>query len=145
MSAPIVLVTGTGGFIGTWVLRESQRTGLQAVALDRGEPHAIGYTGIVGYDYVEHVANAFVRGVLECPPGATIVDLPSQPATTHEIVRLIESHHPQATGKITVAGTKIPANIPPCPRPIAKVLPNWQATPREDGIARTLQYYYRLS
>ena len=36
----------------------------------RGEPYTIGYTGVVGYDYVEDVARAFVRGALECPAGA---------------------------------------------------------------------------
>lgn len=107
----------------------------------RGEPYTIGYTGNVGYDYVEDVARAFVRGALECPSGATIVDLPSEPATTEEFVRLIEFHHPAANGKITVAGPAIPSNIPPCPRPIAKVLPDWQVTPLADGIKLTLQYY----
>lgn len=33
MSEPIVLVTGAGGFIGTWLLRELQRRRLHAVAL----------------------------------------------------------------------------------------------------------------
>jgi len=52
----------------------------------RNDSYQIGYIGAAGYDYVEDVARAFVRGAFECPAGATVADLPSEPATTHEIV-----------------------------------------------------------
>lgn len=107
----------------------------------RGEPYTIGYTGRVGYDYVEDVAHAFVRGVLECPAGATIVDLPSEPATTEEFAHIITQLEPQAVGKIAICGPAIPPNIPPQSRPLAGVLSNWEATPLRSGILKTLEYY----
>jgi len=107
----------------------------------RGEPYQIGYTGKVGYDYVEDVAQAFVQGVWECPAGATVVDLPSQPATTEEIVRRIESCLPGAKGCLTVGGPPIPDNVPVALRDVRQVLPGWQPTPLADGIAKTIAYY----
>lgn len=110
-------------------------------AVVRGERYQIGYTGIVGYDYVEDVATAFVRGVLECPVGATVADLPSERASTHEIVQHIEQCLPEAAGLITVAGPAIPSNVPPTLRDIRELLPGWEPTSLSDGVAGTIAYY----
>lgn len=110
----------------------------------RGEHHQIGYTGTAGYDYVEDVARAFVRGVLECPAGATVADLPSEPATAQELVRQIERCLPEATGRITVSGPAIPSNIPVAFSDIRQVLPGWEPTSLANGIARTIAYYRRV-
>jgi nucleoside-diphosphate-sugar epimerase len=107
----------------------------------RGESYQIGYTGTAGYDYVEDVARAFVRGVFECPVGATFADLPSQPATTHEIVQIIERCVTAAAGRISVTGPAIPENIPSDFRDLRQVLPGWEPTPLASGIARTIAYY----
>lgn len=112
-------------------------------AAARGESYQIGYTGTAGYDYVEDVARAFVRGALECPAGATVADLPSEPATTHEIVHHIEKSLPAATGRITVSGPAIPANVPTAFSDIRQVLPGWEPTSLASGIAQTIAYYQR--
>jgi len=109
----------------------------------RGERYQIGYTGTAGYDYVEDVARAFVRGVLECPAGATVVDLPSEPATTQEIVQQIERCFPEAMGRITVSGPAIPSNIPSAINDIRRILPGWEPMSLAKGIARTIAYYRR--
>jgi len=110
----------------------------------RGESYEIGYTGIAGYDYIEDVARAFVRGVLECPAGAIVADLPGEPAAPHEIAQHIGRCCPEAIGRITVSGPAIPANVPPAPRDIRRVLPGWEPTPLASGIARTIAYYRRI-
>ncbi len=114
---------------------------LAARAAALGESYTIGYTGRVGYDYVEDVARAFVRSAFECPPGHTVVDLPSEPATTEEFRSAIIDVVPSAASRITVNGPSIPSNIPPNPNYIANVFSDWQATSLRDGVRKTVEFY----
>lgn len=106
-----------------------------------GEEFTIGYRGRVGYDYVEDVSTAFVRAAFECPPGATVVDLPGELATTEDFVQAIAQAVPSSAGRIHVNGRSIPANIPPRPNYIANLFPGWQATSLLDGVRKTADYY----
>ncbi|MCE9528326.1 MAG: NAD(P)-dependent oxidoreductase [Planctomycetales bacterium] len=110
-------------------------------AAARGEPFAINYTGSVGYDYVEDVSRAFVQAALNPTSGSTVVDLPSQIATTEEFVRVISRIVPAAASLVTVSGAAIPPNVPPRPHFIAELYPDWQATTLEDGIRKTVEFY----
>lgn len=114
---------------------------LAARAAVRGEHFCIGYTGRVGYDYVEDVARAFVRAALETPSGAHVVDLPGAIADTTEIVDAILDAVPQAKDLITIQGPPIPAHAPPKPHFITELLPDWQTTSIRDGIRRTVDFY----
>jgi len=114
---------------------------LAARAVTSGESYAISYTGCVGYDYVEDVARAFVQAALSPPPGSTIVDLPSQLATTEEFVRAIDRVVPGASSLITVNGPAIPSNIPPQPHYISALFPDWIVTTLEEGIRQTIEFY----
>lgn len=110
-----------------------------------GGEYVIGYTGLAGYDYVEDVAELLVRAAFECPPGSTIVDLPSERAVPEDFVDLITSFRPESAGRIRVAGPQIPANIPAAPRDVRHVFKGWQPTPLREGVRRTLEYYRRLA
>lgn len=114
---------------------------LAARAAVRGEPYNVAYRGRVGYDYVEDVARAFVRGALETPPGWHIADLPGEVATSEEFVQAIVDVIPEARSKLTVDGPSIPCNIPPQPNYIQCLFPDWQATSLADGVRRTIDYY----
>ena len=114
---------------------------LAAKAAALGESYTIGYTGQVGYDYVEDVARAFVRAASECPPGATVVDLPGEQATTEEFARAIESVAPDSVGRIHVSGPSIPSNIPPQPKFISNLFADWRATPLVEGVRKTVDFY----
>ena len=107
------------------------------------ENYAIGYTGRVGYDYVEDVARAFVRAATECPPGATVADLPGEIATTEEFRAAILQCVPGASSHITIAGPEIPANIPPNPYYITELFSDWQTTTLLEGVQKTIDYYVR--
>ena len=116
---------------------------IKAAAMEEG--YTIGYNGQVGYDYVEDVARAFVRAAFECPAGATVVDLPGEQATTEQFARIIETVVPSSKGRIHVHGPVIPANIPPNPRYISELFPDWQATSLVEGIRRTVEFYRTAS
>jgi len=106
-----------------------------------GGSYTIGYTGSVGYDYVEDVALALVRAAFECPAGATVVDLPGEQATTEQFAQTIEAVVPGAKGRIHVDGPVIPANIPPDPKYISELFPDWRATSLIDGVRSTVGFY----
>ena len=114
---------------------------LAARAAAAGESYTIGYTGRLGYDYVDDVAQAFVWAALETPRGATVVDLPSQSATVEEFVASLDRVVPGAASRITIDGPPVPANIPPEPHDISRLFPDWRATPLEEGIRRTVAFY----
>lgn len=114
---------------------------LAARAAARGEPFCISYTGRVGYDYVEDVARAFVRGALETPPGAHIVDLSGEMADVTEVISAITAAAPGAVPKLSANGPPIPAHAPPNPRFISTLYADWRTTPLGEGIRRTIEFY----
>lgn len=114
---------------------------LAARAAAMGESYSIGYTGAVGYDYVEDVARAFVRSAFECTECATVVDLPSEQATTQEFVHAIETVLPNATGMIQIDGPEVPTNVSPTPRDITTLFPDWSPTSLLDGVRQTIDFY----
>ena len=110
---------------------------LAARAAARGEGFCISYTGRIGYDYVEDVARAFVRGALETPPGAHLVDLPGEAADVDQVIAAIGAALPGAALKLSVNGPPIPAHAPPNPRFISTLYPNWKTTPLAEGLPTT--------
>lgn len=114
---------------------------LAARAAARGEPFCINYTGRVGYDYVEDVARAIVRGALETPPGAHIVDLAGEMAEVDQVLAAIAAAAPEAAPKLSVKGPPIPAHAPPDPRLISTLYPDWKTTSLGEGMRRTVEFY----
>jgi nucleoside-diphosphate-sugar epimerase len=106
-----------------------------------GQSFQINYRGLVGYDYVEDVADAFVRTAFETPEGAIVVDLPSEPATVEQLVAAIDRAVPGASNKITIDGPTLPRNDSPRDRVITEILPDWKPTSITDGIQRTVDFY----
>jgi UDP-glucose 4-epimerase len=106
-----------------------------------GQPFQINYRGLLGYDYVEDVADAFVRAALETPPGAAIVDLPSEPATVEQLVEVIDQIVPGAAKTLTIDVPAIPHNDSPRDRLITEILPDWQPTSLVEGLRRTVNFY----
>ena len=114
---------------------------LAARAAATGESFHINYRGLVGYDYVEDVAEAFVRTALETPRGAHVVDLPSEPATVEQLVAAIDTVIPGAAAKITISGPVLPRNESRHEQVITDILPDWRATSVADGMRRTIEFY----
>ncbi|HND51859.1 MAG TPA: NAD(P)-dependent oxidoreductase, partial [Pirellulaceae bacterium] len=114
---------------------------LAARAAALGESYRIGFRGRLGYDYVEDVAQAFVRGAFATPAGAFTAELPSQSATPEEIVGLLDRIVPGCAARIDVAGPELPSNVPDHPEPLEQLFPGWQATSLEAGLRKTIEFY----
>ena len=117
---------------------------LAARAAARGEPYCIPYSGRVGYDYVEDVAEAFVRGALETPAGALVVDLPGEPADVSQVLSAIARAAPDGARNLSFAGPPVPATPPPRPRFIQTLFPDWKTTSLVEGLRRTVSHYRAL-
>ena len=114
---------------------------LAARAAALGEAFTIDYSGPAGYDYVEDVARAFVRGAFETPEGSNVVDLPSVEATTDEMVATINELVPESHGQLTTRGEGIPSNTPANWHLISELFPDWSATSLQDGLRKTIEFY----
>ena len=114
---------------------------LAARAAARGEPFSINYTGRIGYDYVEDVARAFVRGALETPPGALTIDLPGELADVTQVIAAIRAVAPESSAKLSAGGPLLPTHTPSNPRFISSLYPDWNTTPLTEGIRRTVEFY----
>ena len=114
---------------------------LAARAAARSEAFCISYTGRVGYDYVEDVAQAFARGAMETPPGAPVVDLPGEMADVNEVITAIAAVAPEAVANLSVKGPPIPVHAPPAPCYISTLYPDWKTTSLAEGIRRTVEFY----
>jgi|GEM_PF-75611 len=112
-----------------------------ARAAVRGEAYCIRYTGRIGYDYVEDVAEAFVRGALETPEGAHVVDLPGEVADVTQVVAAIVQAAPESAARITIEGPVIPAFTALQPRSIATLFPDWTTTSLVEGLRKTVEHY----
>ena len=114
---------------------------LAAKAVADGERYQINYQGLLGYDYVEDVADAFIRTALETPPGAAVVDLHSEPATIEQLIDAIGQAAPESRGRVTYSGPAIPRNDSPRTRVITELLPDWRPTALTEGFRRTIDFY----
>ncbi|MFO0902958.1 MAG: NAD(P)-dependent oxidoreductase [Pirellulales bacterium] len=115
---------------------------LAARAAALGESYTIGFEGCLGYDYVEDVARAFVDSALASPVGASLVDLPSEPATPQQFIQLLDELVPGSGSRLAVAGPTIPSNVAPTPAPINELFPDWRVTSLREGLARTVAFYH---
>lgn len=114
---------------------------LAARAAAHREPYCIGYTGIAGYDFVEDVARALVRGATQCPAAFTIADMHCQQATVEGLVEEIEAILPGSRELLSIAGPKLPASLPTQPSYVETIFPGFQATPLREGLRKTIHYY----
>jgi nucleoside-diphosphate-sugar epimerase len=114
---------------------------LAARAAAHGAEYTIGFRGVLGYDYVEDVARGFVRGALECPAGAHVVDLPSELASVEQILESLEQIVPSSRGRLKVQGPALPSNDSPHDHMISGLFPDWRTTPLAEGLRRTVEFY----
>jgi UDP-glucose 4-epimerase len=116
---------------------------LAARAAAAGESFCIGYTGIAGYDYVEDIAHAFVRGTLETPSEAQCVDLPGERVEVSDIVAAINAAVPGAAARLSIKGPPIPTHSSANPQLISGLFPDWSPTSLAEGMRKTVEFYQK--
>jgi nucleoside-diphosphate-sugar epimerase len=66
-----------------------------------GRPYEIGFSGPANVEYVEDVAECFVRCALEAPDGAPVYNMRGEVLTVDDMIGVIEELFPSAKGTIT--------------------------------------------
>jgi len=117
---------------------------LAARAVALGESCVLGFTGKLGLVFVEDVARAFVSCALEPPSGAHAIDMPGEELSVEEIIRTLERIQPGAGSKVSAEGPAFAESREDHPRLLNQYYANWQDTPIEEGLRRTVQAWAAL-
>jgi len=116
---------------------------MKAVAL--GRPFQIRLTGHMDLQYVEDVADTFVRCLLAPLEGAYVFNLEGATLTMEELVNLLDRLRPGAGKLITASGPKVPVAHRMDGSHLRTQVPGVTNTPLEQGIHRTLGLFAHLA
>jgi nucleoside-diphosphate-sugar epimerase len=117
---------------------------LAARAAALGENYTFSFSGSAGLVYVEDVAAAFVRSALETPPGSHLIDMPGDAVTMEQVVEVLGRLCPDMRGKLSISGPPLPATREEHPVLMSSLYPDWQKTPLEEGLRRTVEGWAEL-
>jgi nucleoside-diphosphate-sugar epimerase len=115
---------------------------MRAVAF--GERFCIRLTGYMDLQYVEDVAESFVRCLLAPLEGAYVFNLEGTVATMDELIGTLERLRPGAARRITAAGSQVPVAYRMDGAQLRAHVPGIPRTPLEAGIRKTLEMFERL-
>jgi nucleoside-diphosphate-sugar epimerase len=112
---------------------------MKAVAL--GMPFTIRVSGFMDLQYVEDVAETFVRSALDPLEGAHVFNLAGSIVRMEDFVDRLATVRPGA--RITVSGPQVPVSYRMDASALHAALPNLPQTPLDEGIRRTLEIFER--
>jgi nucleoside-diphosphate-sugar epimerase len=115
---------------------------LKAVALEK--PFQIRLTGFMDFQYVEDVAETFVRCLFSDVEGAHVFNLAGDVVRMEDFIGLIEKQEPGAAGLITAAGPQVPVAYRMDASQLHSHVSGIPKTSIEEGIAKTLALYRQL-
>ena len=115
---------------------------MRAVAL--GEPFRIRLTGHMDLQYVEDVAESFVRCLLAPLEGAHVFNLEGAVIAMDELIETLERLRPGASRLITAEGPQVPVAYRMDGSRLRAHVTGIPLTPLEDGIRKTLEMFERL-
>ena len=111
---------------------------LKAVALQK--PFQVRLTGFMDFQYVEDVAETFVRCLLSDVTGAHVFNLAGDVMRIEDFIRLIPGSSPW----ITAAGPQVPVAYRMDASQLHAHVSDIPKTSLEEGVAKTLDLYRRL-
>ncbi|HXG32501.1 MAG TPA: SDR family oxidoreductase [Bryobacteraceae bacterium] len=115
---------------------------MKAVAL--GAPYQIRLSGRMDLQYVEDVAEAFVRCLLAPLEGARVFNLAGDVISMEELIALLERLRPGARHLITASGPPVPVACRMSDKALRAAVPDLPKTPLEEGVRRTIELFERL-
>ena len=115
---------------------------IRAVAAD--EPYQIRLTGFMDMQYVEDVAEAFIRCVLSPVEGAYVFNLAGDVVSIASFIDTLEEIAPGAASRITAAGPQVPVAFRMNDSALQSTVGAMPKTPLREGIQRTLHIFREL-
>jgi len=115
---------------------------MKAIAL--GVPFQIRVSGYMDLQYVEDVAETFIRCALSDVSGAHVFNLAGSIVKMDEMVELFERLRPGAKRLVTVAGPQVPVSYRMDASALHNTVPGIPRTSLEDGVRKTIEMFEGL-
>lgn len=106
-----------------------------------GEPFQIRLSGHMDLQYVEDVAESFIRCALSDVEGAHVFNLAGTIVEMNELVSIIDRYSPGAAKLLSVAGPQVPVSYRMDASLLHAAVPGIPQTPLEEGIATTIRMF----
>jgi nucleoside-diphosphate-sugar epimerase len=113
-------------------------------AVAEKQPFRIRVSGNMDLQYVEDVAETFVRCLLSDLAGAHVFNLEGSVVDMDDLVAMLERFRPGARALISVEGPKVPVAYRMDDSQLRAAIPGIPKTGLEEGIRKTLEYFERL-
>jgi nucleoside-diphosphate-sugar epimerase len=113
-------------------------------AVAEKQPFRIRVSGNMDLQYVEDVAETFVRCLLSDLAGAHVFNLEGSVVDMEDLVAMLERFRPGARALISVEGPKVPVAYRMDDSQLRAAIPGIPKTGLEEGIRKTLEYFERL-
>lgn len=115
---------------------------IRAVALE--QPYTIRLTGFMDMQYVEDVAEAFVRSLLAPLEGAHVFNLAGDIVSMENFIETLDHIRPGAASLIRCDGPQVPVAFRMDDSAIQAAVGSIPKTPLLDGVKRTLEIFTSL-
>jgi nucleoside-diphosphate-sugar epimerase len=109
-----------------------------------GKPYQIPLGGYMDLQYVEDVAEAFVRSALATVEGAHVFNLAGDVIHMDAIIDALEALRPGARQLISAGGPQVPVAYKMDDSALRSVIPGIPKTPLADGLRQTIELYEKL-
>jgi UDP-glucose 4-epimerase len=113
-------------------------------ALAFGEPFQIRVSGYMDLQYVEDVAETFVRCLLAPVQGAYVFNLQGSVIGMQELIETFDKIRPGANNLITFAGPQVPVAYRMDDSELRSKIPGIPRTPLEAGVQKTIEHFESL-
>lgn len=113
-------------------------------AVATGRPYQIRLGGSMDLQYVEDVAEAFIRCLLAPIEGAQVFNLAGEVISMEELIGLLDCLRPGARDLISASGPAVPVACRMDDSALRMAVPGIPKTPLKDGVRRTIEHFERL-